>query len=192
MDNITQQAMNEIETRHTEIIKLENSIRELHDMFMDMAMLVENQVKILILSLSHNSYNCVVWVFEKIMNTSFNWQSICHRRGYRVNFLTSELWFELVPWLMQRFSNIKIINQLSMLTCCSSLSLKLTTLHIQKLACLLICIEVVECISINIDLPVPTELEQVMFSAPSGCLLNISVILDRIFEDKIIFGPMIS
>ncbi|XP_053277917.1 syntaxin-1A isoform X1 [Pleuronectes platessa] len=43
MDNITQQAMNEIETRHTEIIKLENSIRELHDMFMDMAMLVESQ-----------------------------------------------------------------------------------------------------------------------------------------------------
>lgn len=50
MDNITEQAMNEIETRHTEIIKLENSIRELHDMFMDMAMLVENQVKTLILS----------------------------------------------------------------------------------------------------------------------------------------------
>ncbi|XP_069562425.1 syntaxin-1A isoform X2 [Brachyistius frenatus] len=43
MDNITKQAMNEIETRHTEIIKLENSIRELHDMFMDMAMLVESQ-----------------------------------------------------------------------------------------------------------------------------------------------------
>ncbi|MEQ2237944.1 Syntaxin-1A, partial [Ilyodon furcidens] len=44
MDNITQQAMNEIETRHNEIIKLENSIRELHDMFMDMAMLVESQL----------------------------------------------------------------------------------------------------------------------------------------------------
>ncbi|MGH0142579.1 UNVERIFIED_CONTAM: hypothetical protein FKN15_053725 [Acipenser sinensis] len=41
--NITKQAMNEIETRHTEIIKLENSIRELHDMFVDMAMLVESQ-----------------------------------------------------------------------------------------------------------------------------------------------------
>ncbi|KAG5837658.1 hypothetical protein ANANG_G00241780 [Anguilla anguilla] len=41
--NISEQAMNEIETRHTEIIKLENSIRELHDMFMDMAMLVESQ-----------------------------------------------------------------------------------------------------------------------------------------------------
>lgn len=47
MDNITEQAMNEIETRHNEIIKLENSIRELHDMFMDMAMLVESQVKTL-------------------------------------------------------------------------------------------------------------------------------------------------
>lgn len=50
MDNITEQAMNEIETRHNEIIKLENSIRELHDMFMDMAMLVESQVKTSILS----------------------------------------------------------------------------------------------------------------------------------------------
>nr|XP_029527728.1 syntaxin-1A-like [Oncorhynchus nerka] len=45
--NITQQAMNDIETRHTEIIKLENSIRELHDMFMDMAMLVESQGEII-------------------------------------------------------------------------------------------------------------------------------------------------
>ncbi|XP_054857964.1 syntaxin-1A [Eublepharis macularius] len=42
--NITKQALNEIETRHSEIIKLETSIRELHDMFMDMAMLVESQV----------------------------------------------------------------------------------------------------------------------------------------------------
>lgn len=44
--------MNEIETRHNEIIKLENSIRELHDMFMDMAMLVESQVKTLIPSVT--------------------------------------------------------------------------------------------------------------------------------------------
>ncbi|XP_076147307.1 syntaxin-1A [Alosa pseudoharengus] len=41
--SVTQQAVDEIETRHTEIIKLENCIRELHDMFMDMAMLVESQ-----------------------------------------------------------------------------------------------------------------------------------------------------
>lgn len=44
---MTKQALNEIETRHTEIIKLENSIRELHDMFVDMAMLVESQVRAL-------------------------------------------------------------------------------------------------------------------------------------------------
>lgn len=42
--SISKQALSEIETRHSEIIKLETSIRELHDMFMDMAMLVESQV----------------------------------------------------------------------------------------------------------------------------------------------------
>ncbi|CDQ56349.1 unnamed protein product [Oncorhynchus mykiss] len=40
---ITRQAENEIESRHQDIINLESSIRELHAMFMDMAMLVENQ-----------------------------------------------------------------------------------------------------------------------------------------------------
>ncbi|XP_023313435.1 syntaxin-1A isoform X1 [Trichogramma pretiosum] len=37
------QTLADIEARHADIIKLENSIRELHDMFMDMAMLVESQ-----------------------------------------------------------------------------------------------------------------------------------------------------
>ncbi|KAJ7994145.1 hypothetical protein DPEC_G00262870 [Dallia pectoralis] len=40
---ITRQALNEIESRHQDIIRLESSITELHAMFMDMAMLVENQ-----------------------------------------------------------------------------------------------------------------------------------------------------
>ena len=40
------QTLADIEARHADIIKLENSIKELHDMFMDMAMLVENQVQI--------------------------------------------------------------------------------------------------------------------------------------------------
>ncbi|XP_075710579.1 syntaxin-2 isoform X2 [Rhinoderma darwinii] len=40
---ITRQALNEIEARHKDIIKLESSIRELHDMFMDIATLVETQ-----------------------------------------------------------------------------------------------------------------------------------------------------
>ena len=41
------QSLKDIEARHNDIIKLENSIRELHDMFMDMAMLVESQVSLL-------------------------------------------------------------------------------------------------------------------------------------------------
>ncbi|XP_051525058.1 syntaxin-2-like isoform X2 [Myxocyprinus asiaticus] len=40
---ITRQALNEIESRHKDILRLESSIKELHDMFMDMAMLVETQ-----------------------------------------------------------------------------------------------------------------------------------------------------
>ena len=41
------QTLADIEARHADIIKLESSIRELHDMFMDMAMLVESQVIII-------------------------------------------------------------------------------------------------------------------------------------------------
>ncbi|XP_041038560.1 syntaxin-3-like [Carcharodon carcharias] len=40
---ISKQALNEIESRHKDIVRLESSIRELHDMFVDIAMLVENQ-----------------------------------------------------------------------------------------------------------------------------------------------------
>ena len=40
------QTLADIEARHADIIKLETSIKELHDMFMDMAMLVESQVRI--------------------------------------------------------------------------------------------------------------------------------------------------
>lgn len=38
------QSLKDIEARHNDIMKLESSIRELHEMFMDMAMLVESQV----------------------------------------------------------------------------------------------------------------------------------------------------
>ncbi|CAG0915716.1 unnamed protein product [Notodromas monacha] len=40
---INKEMLQEIESRHEDLMKLENSIRELHDMFMDMAMLIENQ-----------------------------------------------------------------------------------------------------------------------------------------------------
>uniref|UniRef100_A0A673WSN6 BTB/POZ domain-containing protein KCTD7 n=1 Tax=Salmo trutta TaxID=8032 RepID=A0A673WSN6_SALTR len=66
--NITQQAMNEIETRHTEIIKLENSIRELHDMFMDMAILVESQGE-MIDRIEYNVEHSVDYVERAVSDT---------------------------------------------------------------------------------------------------------------------------
>ncbi|NXF99618.1 STX3 protein, partial [Sakesphorus luctuosus] len=42
---ISKQALSEIEGRHKDIVRLESSIKELHDMFVDIAMLVENQAR---------------------------------------------------------------------------------------------------------------------------------------------------
>lgn len=47
---ISKQALNEIEARHKDIMRLESSIKELHDMFVDIAMLVENQVHVFVFS----------------------------------------------------------------------------------------------------------------------------------------------
>lgn len=41
---VSKQALSEIEARHKDIVRLESSIKELHDMFVDIAMLVESQV----------------------------------------------------------------------------------------------------------------------------------------------------
>ncbi|XP_061073074.1 syntaxin-1A-like isoform X2 [Conger conger] len=40
---ISEQAVSEIETRHAEIMRLESSVHELHHMFLDLAVLAENQ-----------------------------------------------------------------------------------------------------------------------------------------------------
>uniref|UniRef100_A0A8C9QXM7 Syntaxin-1A n=1 Tax=Scleropages formosus TaxID=113540 RepID=A0A8C9QXM7_SCLFO len=79
--NITQQAMNEIETRHTEIIKLENSIRELHDMFMDMAMLVESQGE-MIDRIEYNVEHSVDYVERAVSDTkkAVKYQSKARRK----------------------------------------------------------------------------------------------------------------
>lgn len=42
------QSLADIEARHGDIMKLEKSIKELHDMFIDMAALVQTQVRILL------------------------------------------------------------------------------------------------------------------------------------------------
>ncbi len=41
------QSLSDIEARHRDIIKLENCIKELHNMYRDLAMLVADQVKLL-------------------------------------------------------------------------------------------------------------------------------------------------
>ncbi|PIO27000.1 hypothetical protein AB205_0200620, partial [Aquarana catesbeiana] len=43
---VTKQALNEIESRHDEILKLEKSIVELHEMFMLLSTQVEEQVSL--------------------------------------------------------------------------------------------------------------------------------------------------
>ncbi|XP_058857390.1 syntaxin-1A-like isoform X1 [Acipenser ruthenus] len=79
--NITKQAMNEIETRHTEIIKLENSIRELHDMFVDMAMLVESQGE-MIDRIEYNVEHSVDYVERAVSDTkkAVKYQSKARRK----------------------------------------------------------------------------------------------------------------
>ncbi|XP_059704527.1 syntaxin-3 isoform X10 [Haemorhous mexicanus] len=49
---ISKQALSEIEGRHKDIVRLESSIKELHDMFVDIAMLVENQPAVVLSPLS--------------------------------------------------------------------------------------------------------------------------------------------
>ncbi|XP_034953447.1 syntaxin-2 isoform X2 [Zootoca vivipara] len=58
---ITREALDEIESRHKDIIKLESSIHELHEMFMDMAMLVEVQGD-MVNSIEKNVMNAVDYV----------------------------------------------------------------------------------------------------------------------------------
>ncbi|KAM6423552.1 syntaxin-2 isoform 1-T2 [Liasis olivaceus] len=58
---MTRAALDEIESRHKDIIKLESSIQELHEMFMDMAMLVEVQGE-MVNSIEKNVMNAVDYV----------------------------------------------------------------------------------------------------------------------------------
>ncbi|XP_016086491.1 syntaxin-1B-like [Sinocyclocheilus grahami] len=78
---MTKQALNEIETRHTEIIKLENSIRELHDMFVDMAMLVESQGE-MIDRIEYNVEHSVDYVERAVSDTkkAVKYQSQARKR----------------------------------------------------------------------------------------------------------------
>uniref|UniRef100_A0A8B9SWV1 Syntaxin-1A n=1 Tax=Anas platyrhynchos TaxID=8839 RepID=A0A8B9SWV1_ANAPL len=88
--NITKQALNEIETRHSEIIKLENSIRELHDMFMDMAMLVESQGE-MIDRIEYNVEHSVDYVERAVSDTkkAVKYQSKARRVSHGTGWVIS-------------------------------------------------------------------------------------------------------
>lgn len=80
------QTLADIEARHADIIKLENSIRELHDMFMDMAMLVESQV---ITSLSLYLKKNVLFIFLfSVLNAGSVYLSTvqCYPRKFKLTF----------------------------------------------------------------------------------------------------------
>uniref|UniRef100_A0A3B3QKZ3 Syntaxin 2 n=2 Tax=Paramormyrops kingsleyae TaxID=1676925 RepID=A0A3B3QKZ3_9TELE len=65
---ITRQALNEIEARHKDIIRLENSIKELHEMFVDMAILVKTQGE-MINNIEKNVTNTTEYVVQATENT---------------------------------------------------------------------------------------------------------------------------
>ncbi|XP_039268061.1 syntaxin-1A-like isoform X2 [Styela clava] len=77
----TKQALNDIEARHNDIIKLENSIKELHDMFMDMAMLVEQQGE-MIDRIEYNVEHSVDYVERAVSDTkkAVKYQSRARRK----------------------------------------------------------------------------------------------------------------
>ena len=58
------QSLADIEARHGDIMKLEKSIKELHDMFIDMAALVQTQVNILV-CLFNNIHHEFLLMFQK-------------------------------------------------------------------------------------------------------------------------------
>uniref|UniRef100_A0A8C1SZ00 Syntaxin-1A n=1 Tax=Cyprinus carpio TaxID=7962 RepID=A0A8C1SZ00_CYPCA len=95
--NISEQAMNEIETRHSEIIKLENSIRELHDMFMDMAMLVESQGD-MVDRIEYNVDHTVDYIKDALLNTkkAVKYQSKAQRKLILIGGCVSVCLFILI------------------------------------------------------------------------------------------------
>ncbi|XP_032803107.1 syntaxin-1A-like isoform X1 [Petromyzon marinus] len=78
---ISKQALSEIESRHSDIMKLESSVRELHDMFLDMAMLVESQGE-MIDRIEYNVEHSVDYVERAVSETkkAVKYQSKARRK----------------------------------------------------------------------------------------------------------------
>jgi syntaxin 1A len=87
------QTLADIEARHADIIKLESSIKELHDMFMDMAMLVESQGE-MIDRIEYHVEHAVDYVQTATQDTkkALKYQS----KARRVSFFTTHFIFSSV------------------------------------------------------------------------------------------------
>ncbi|XP_034275727.1 syntaxin-1B isoform X1 [Pantherophis guttatus] len=112
---MTKQALNEIETRHNEIIKLETSIRELHDMFVDMAMLVESQGE-MIDRIEYNVEHSVDYVERAVSDTkkAVKYQSKARRarsNGQKGNKTTSRIEQQFQPGRLEYEWCLKIASE---------------------------------------------------------------------------------
>ena len=97
------QTLADIEARHADIIKLETSIKELHDMFMDMAMLVESQGE-MIDRIEYHVEHAVDYVQTATQDTkkALKYQSKARR--------VSSLSFILIVNLSSRFPFVVALN----------------------------------------------------------------------------------
>ncbi|XP_074916191.1 syntaxin-2 [Chelonoidis abingdonii] len=86
---ITRQALNEIESRHKDIMKLESSLRALHEMFMDMAMFVEAQGE-MINSIEKNVMNASDYIEHAKEKTkeALKYQSKARRKKWIIVILS--------------------------------------------------------------------------------------------------------
>jgi len=97
------QTLADIEARHADIIKLETSIKELHDMFMDMAMLVESQGE-MIDRIEYHVEHAVDYVQTATQDTkkALKYQSKARRKKIMM-FLCAAVVGVLVLWWASKY-----------------------------------------------------------------------------------------
>jgi len=99
------QTLADIEARHADIIKLETSIKELHDMFMDMAMLVESQGE-MIDRIEYHVEHAVDYVQTATQDTkkALKYQSKARRKKIMILLCGTAVGAIVIWWLGQYMS----------------------------------------------------------------------------------------
>lgn len=99
------QSLKDIEARHNDIMKLEKSIKELHDMFMDMAMLVESQGE-MIDRIEHNVEKAVDYVETAAADTkkAMKYQSAARKKKIMILICVAVVVIVLVGSLAGTFA----------------------------------------------------------------------------------------